>query len=115
MLHNKISKGSNMRWEGSRIMLPEHVEALRKLKEEHKKVPKPELEEQELQEIGIVVMDSLNYELQISLSYWNDGFYKDVVGVIDRVDMQSKRIKIRLNDDDFEFVDIDCLKSVERL
>jgi hypothetical protein len=111
---NKIAKGSNMRWEGSRMMLPEHVEALKKLKEDNKKIPKHELDEQELEEIGIVVMDSLNHELEVLVTYWKDGFYHELVGTIDKVDMQTKRIKLRMGDE-YEYINIDCLKSVERL
>ncbi|WP_332696341.1 hypothetical protein [Halalkalibacter lacteus] len=45
MLQNKVSNGSNMRWEGSRIMLPEHAEQLKRLKFEQQKVVKHQLEE----------------------------------------------------------------------
>ncbi|WP_332634679.1 YolD-like family protein [Halalkalibacter flavus] len=55
---NKVTKGSNMRWEGSRMMLPEHVEGLQHQKEEKTKVPRHELDEQELQEVGTVIMNS---------------------------------------------------------
>jgi hypothetical protein len=112
---NKIAIGSNMRWEGSRIMLPEHVEELRKRKEEQKKVPKHELDEQELQEIGFVVMDSLKHELEVVLTYWRDGFYHDLNGIIDRVDIQTKRVRLRLHDDNIEYIGIGCLKNVERV
>jgi hypothetical protein len=102
-----------MRWEGSRIMLPEHVEELRKRKADQKKLPKHELDEQELQEIGIVIMDSLNHELEVVVSYWNNGFYRELIGIVDKVDMQTNRIKLRINDY-FEYIDIDCLKNVDR-
>jgi hypothetical protein len=111
---NKLTVGSNMRWESSRMMLPEHVEALHKHKFEQKKVPKHELDEQELQEIGIVVMDSLKHELEVMITYWQDGFYKELIGIVDKVDTQTKRVKLRL-DDDFTYIGFDCLKSVERI
>ncbi|WP_332697079.1 hypothetical protein [Halalkalibacter lacteus] len=47
-------------------------------------------------------------------SYWNNGFYNELVGVVDKVDILANRIKLRFGDD-FEYNAIDCLKSVERL
>ena len=47
------------------MMLPEHVARLRQGKEEQKKIEKHELDEQELIELGYVVMDSLNHELDL--------------------------------------------------
>ena len=113
MRMNKLSPGSNMRWESSRMMLPEHVARLRQRKEEQKKVEKHELDDQELIELGYVVMDSLNHELDVRVIYWENGFYKEVYGVVDRVDMQLKYIKLRI-DEEFIYIKIDCLKSVER-
>ncbi|ASV67561.1 YolD-like family protein [Cytobacillus kochii] len=37
---------------------------------------KPELDEQELQEIQIITMESLNYTLTIKMTIWVDGFTK---------------------------------------
>ena len=110
----KLTPGSNLRWESSRMMLPEHIERIRQRKEEQKKVEKPELDEQELIELGYVVMDSLNHELDVRVVYWEEGFYKEVFAVVDRVDMQTKRMKLRM-DEGFICIDIACLKSVERV
>ncbi|WP_332632547.1 YolD-like family protein [Halalkalibacter flavus] len=111
---NKATKGSNMMCESSRMMLPEHVEALRHRKEEQKKLPKHELDEQELEEISIVIMDSLKYKLEVKITYWKEGYYREMIGVVDLVDVQTKKIKPRV-DDDIEYLFIDCLKQVERL
>jgi len=113
VLMNKVTKGSNMMWEGSRIMLPEHIAALRHRKEEQKKLPKPELDEQELQEIGIVIMESLNYEINVLITYWDEGYFREIISVVDKVDLQTKRIKLNI-DDDIKYISIDCLKEVER-
>ncbi|WP_227936024.1 YolD-like family protein [Alkalihalobacillus deserti] len=96
------------------MMLPEHVEAIRHRKEEQEKLPKHELDEQELEEIGLVIMDSLNHALDVCIAYWRDGYYHEIIGVVDRVDMQMKKIKLRI-DDTFEYIRIDCLKAVESI
>ncbi|WP_227939481.1 YolD-like family protein [Alkalihalobacillus deserti] len=104
----------NLLWESSRMFLPEHKQALLLRKEELKKIEKPELDEQELQEIGIIVLDSLKHELNVKITYWSEGFFHELIGIIDKVDLHLKRIKIRM-DEEIDFVAIDCLKSVDRV
>lgn len=111
---NKLSPGYNLRWESSRMMLPEHVAALQHQKAENKKIPKPLLDEQALNEIGIVIMDSLRYTLDIKITYWLDGYFKEVIGTVSKVDMQLKQIKIE-SEDDYLFLFIDNIIASERI
>ncbi len=111
----KVTKGSNKKWEGSRMMLPEHVALIRQRKVDQKKVKKHELDEQELEEIGYVVMDALNHTLEVRVIYWDNWAYHEFVGYVDRVDLQLKQIKFVTDDDEYTYVKIDCLKSVERI
>ncbi len=50
-------------------------------------------------------MDSLKHELDVIVTYWKDGFYHELIDIVDKVDMQTKRIKLRTNDD-IEYVDM---------
>jgi hypothetical protein len=56
----------------------------------------------------------MKHELDVIVIYWRDGFYHKKIGIVEKVDMQAKRIKLRFNND-IEYVDFDCLKCVERL
>lgn len=78
------------------------------------KVEKPSLNEKEFKEIGIVVMDALNHELDVRIVYWEDGYFKEVVGVVDWVDYLEQWMKVYV-DDEVKYIDIDCLKSVDRV
>ncbi|NEU29923.1 YolD-like family protein [bacterium LRH843] len=106
---HKDTPGSNMKWESSRFMMPEHVTALKMQEYERMKVEKPELDEQELQEIGIVVMDALKHELEVSIEYWEDGYYKEIGGIVNLVDMQFRKIKLIVHDNDIIDISFDCL------
>ncbi|WP_088105602.1 YolD-like family protein [Halalkalibacter urbisdiaboli] len=108
-------KRGNLLWESSRMFLPEHKQALLARKETLKKVPKPLLDDQELQEIGYVVMDSLHYTLSIEVEYWEDGFFKVVNGIVNLVDYQMKFIKLETESFGVMKINIDCLRRVERL
>ncbi|WP_053070301.1 YolD-like family protein [Alkalihalobacillus pseudalcaliphilus] len=106
-------KRGNKLWATS-FMLPEHIEALHKLDFESQKVPKPELDEQELFEIGLVIMDSLKHELEIRLTYWQGGFYHEVIGIPDKVDYEETYVELITKDDKLT-IKIDQLKAAERI
>lgn len=91
---NKLTKGSNLRWESSRIMLPEHKEELIKLGKDKEKVPKPILDEQELEQINIDIYNSLNYTMTIKITIWEDGYVKPIEGIVDKIDYVSKTLLI---------------------
>ncbi|MFC0470114.1 YolD-like family protein [Halalkalibacter kiskunsagensis] len=103
----------NLLWESSRMFLPEHKEALLDRKQQLKKVKKPQLDEQELEEIGIIVMDSLKHELNVHVTYWEDGILHNLVGTVDKFDWSSKKLKLKMSEE-IRTIAIDCLKSVAR-
>lgn len=49
---NKLTPNSNLRWESSRMMLPEHVEAINRHNIDKLRIKQPVLDEQEIEEIG---------------------------------------------------------------
>ncbi|GAE34372.1 YolD-like family protein [Halalkalibacter akibai] len=112
-MNEQLQRG-NLLWESSRMFLPEHKQALLQRKEELKKVEKPSLDEQELEEISQIVLDSLKHELDVKVTYWKDGFFRELTGIIDKVDLQLKRIKVKIGEE-IDFIAIDCVKSVVRM
>ncbi|MED1562926.1 YolD-like family protein [Alkalihalobacillus alcalophilus] len=76
------------------MFLPEHKEALLKQKEEEQKVPKPELDEQAFQEIGLVILDALNHTLPVRIDYWTLGNIKQAGGLVDRVNQREQQIHL---------------------
>lgn len=114
MKENKLTSGSNLMWESSRMMLPEHVEAILEYNEEIKKEKKPVLDEQELEQIQIIIMESLQYTVDVKITYLEGGYFEELIGVVSKVDMQLKQIKLETEDDYF-YVFINCIVAVERL
>ncbi|MEK4148996.1 YolD-like family protein [Robertmurraya sp. FSL W8-0741] len=76
------------------MMLPEHKELLIKMGKDKEKVPKPVLDEQELEQINIDIYNSLNYTMPMRLTLWDDGYFKDIEGVIDKIDYVTKTLLI---------------------
>lgn len=98
----------NKMYEGGRIMLPEHLQGLRDLKERQKQDPKPDLSEEDFTDLGYAVTDAVALEALVTVKYWEDGYYSDREGIIYNVDMQLRQLK--LNDD---WLKIDQIKTVE--
>lgn len=109
---NKLSEGYNIMWESSRIMLPEHVEALHELAREEKKQPKPFIDEQEWEEFSQLINEAIHYNKKIIVTKWDDGHFYDVAGYVNNVDFQLKRIRINIDEIDVDFVRFDEIVNV---
>ncbi|MFK3938956.1 YolD-like family protein [Alkalihalobacillus sp. NPDC078783] len=103
----------NLTWEGSRMMLPEHKEAIRLSNERDYRKEKHELDPNELQEIGYVVMDALNHTKSVVINYWRDWEYHNVVCCIGSVSRDQKQIKVEMDDGEIEYIAVDCLRSIQ--
>lgn len=62
----------NLTWAGSKMMLPEYKAQILESNERDKRIEKHELDPDELQEIGYVAMDALNYTKNVQIDYWRD-------------------------------------------
>src|SRR5687768_15817646 len=94
MKENKLTVGSNLRWESSRMMLPEHVGALLGHNRQVKETIKPELDQKEIEAFMRAICDSMSNHKVIEISLFDD--YEDlkVVGVVDIIDQYLKRVKV---------------------
>lgn len=108
-----LQRGNKL-WE-MRFILPEHKAALLHLNDVEKEVPCPDLDEQELAEIGIVVMDALRHELTVHIVYWEKGFLKNLDATVQNVDQQTNRIKLLVGEDEVKYIHVKQLKTVDRL
>ncbi|WP_062052316.1 YolD-like family protein [Bacillus sp. JCM 19034] len=105
----KLQRGNKL-WH-MKFVLPEHDIALKHWHAAQDKISKPTLDEQELAEIGHIVMDSLRHELEVKIIYWVNGGFDEIIGVVDHVDQYEKYIKVRA-EDDILTINVDCLISV---
>ncbi|MFV8830522.1 YolD-like family protein [Alkalihalobacterium sp. APHAB7] len=82
----------NIKW--TALMLPEHVGMLRQWAADLDKVPRPELDEQEWQEFEITIRDAMSENNALTIKYWENGYYKTLVGRVHYVDMNGKQFRI---------------------
>ncbi|MBM7837844.1 hypothetical protein JOC54_001075 [Alkalihalobacillus xiaoxiensis] len=108
----------NLLWEGSRMMLPEHKEALIKLEASEWKVElHGELDDEQWWEIGEIVLDAFKHTTTVKVNYWDDGFYKDLECYIHKVDNDNKRIRVEYgpaNDSLREWIPMRVIYDVQR-
>lgn len=95
MKQNMLSPGSNMRWESSRMMLPEHVEALRARKYEQLKVEKPALDEQQIQDFEMLIQQSYECKFALAFELYDDGFFREIEGVVSHINPQRKLLHVK--------------------
>ncbi len=77
---NKLSEGSNLIWESSRMMLPEHKARIR----EHDLTPPPQvrpiLSEDQLTEINRRLSITINTKAYVTLTYYKNKQHLSVTG-----------------------------------
>jgi hypothetical protein len=103
-----------MKWHAA-LMQPEHIKLLREQEKVDSYDKKPELDEQEYEQLGIVAMESLHYTHPIKITFWQNGFFKVIIGIILQVDFLQKELKVELLNDDKVIILIDSIKSIERV
>lgn len=91
---NKLTRGSNLRWESTRMMLPEHREDIIKHRKELHIQSRPILDDQELQEISSAVYSSFIQRTPISLILYSEYESRTVTGIVLRVDSTEHQIRI---------------------
>ncbi len=95
------------------MMLPEHKEQIRQSNEKDHRIEKHELDPDELERLGQVVMDSLHYTKSVSITYWHQWEYHEVTGIIAQVSKDQKQVKLELENSEVIYIAVDCLRWVE--
>jgi hypothetical protein len=87
-------KRGNMLWEGSRMFLPEHKQALNRRQKQQQKISKPVLDEQQLAQINETICEAMAENRTLSFMYYDKGEYNLLTGNIDYIDEANKELRI---------------------
>lgn len=96
-------------WESSRMMLPEHKEAIQAWRRRQDRRSRPELDEQEWEKIDAALNWSLRTGEPVAVRVYDPYEDQIVTGVVERVDQAARRIKV-----DGEWFAIDDIIGVDR-
>ncbi|WP_025686519.1 YolD-like family protein [Paenibacillus maysiensis] len=98
-------------WESSRIILPEHKEAYLKLMTDRQRRGKPELDEQEVQLIEQVLIDSYNSRTAVTLLVFSPFDDEELTGVVTSINTGRREVKLSRGEDDFSWVKLEDIIS----
>lgn len=102
MKANKLTPGSNLLWESSRMMLPEHVEALNKFAVESKKKVRPTFDQQHLEQVERMVQQYINSGVNLAIVIFGEYENKEYDAIITKYDPQLRRMKLEWVEGDEE-------------
>ncbi|MFJ5622019.1 YolD-like family protein [Peribacillus loiseleuriae] len=71
------------------------------------------LEEQVYKQIGIAVMESLNYTLPVRIIFWQADNLVNNIGIVSKVDRKMKYLILDLLSGEIK-IELDCIIAVER-
>ncbi|TPE68964.1 YolD-like family protein [Halalkalibacterium halodurans] len=108
---NKLTPGYNLRWESSRMMLPEHVEALHTYRRQSQKQAKPEMDQQTLDELSSVIQASYHKRKPVRLTVFDTYENKQIVGVVTSIDRVLEKLKFE-HDQEFEWIHFNVIMDV---
>jgi hypothetical protein len=94
----KKLEGNGM-WESSRMMLPEHREAIVEQNRHIKDFPRPTLDEQEIVFVNEAIQRSIYAKCLISLKVYDFNSYREVTGTVVRMDYQLKQVKFDMGEE----------------
>ncbi|WP_128895068.1 YolD-like family protein [Longirhabdus pacifica] len=95
-MNNKLTVGENLRWEASRMMLPEHREALLQQQRKGKVKKRPEVCEEEQEQIGIALYESMWTGKEVTLTLFQElGDDTVLEGVVMKINATTRLIHMK--------------------
>lgn len=88
---NHLKRG-NLLWEGSRMILPEHREALREHRRDSFRQTRPVLDDQQREQIDRAIRYSYANHAPIEIAVFGDFGNVRMTGIVTRIDRDSLRI-----------------------
>lgn len=91
-MSNKLS--GNILWESSRMMLPEHKEAINRFNQSLQTRKRAQLDEQEQELINRALQQSLRHRIALTIHMYDPYEQLSIIGVVDRIDKQLQRFMV---------------------
>ncbi len=93
-MKNKLTPGSNLLWESSRMMLPEHKALLREHEARRTKKNRPNYDEQFLTQFVYQIEMAFAENRIVELTYYEDEAYHECTGKITAINREKQQIEI---------------------
>lgn len=100
-------------YESMRMIIPQHREAALKQDREEQRKVKPILDEQEIQQIERVIIDSFNRGTLITLTLFHPFDDVEIQGVVTVINTNLREIKLSTEIDEWEWIQIKDIIAAE--
>lgn len=87
-----IRDRGNIKW--TAMMLPEHVKLLRDWAKEDEFETKPELDEQQLEQMNEVICEAMAHGVELSITYFERTHHLTVRGTIHYIDEIQQKLRV---------------------
>jgi hypothetical protein len=87
-----IRDRGNIKW--TSMMLPEHVKLLRDWAKEDEFETKPELDEQQFDQMNEVIGEAMTYGTELSITYFDQTSHHTIKGTIHYVDEVYQKLRV---------------------
>lgn len=96
------------------MMLLEHVAAVKEEIVNSKKIIKPSLDEEKLIDIDTLIQESIEYNMLLQFSLYNNGFINTLIGHTIYVDHLKNQLRIQDENSKIHYLDFQTLVDVDR-
>ncbi|MNP16741.1 YolD-like protein [compost metagenome] len=97
----------------SRMMLPEHKEAILRKNREPLMRSKPALDGQELELIERTLAESYHDHRSVKMQLFDEFEQEEVCGIVTAVQTYRREIKVHLPDGDYRWIPLNCILSAD--
>lgn len=104
---------NNGLWESSRMIIPQHKEALLKHQREQHRNERPELDEQAMIDISQLLERSMLERDVIGLELYDPFERQTVRGIVVDIDMIGRRIRLRAEDGERYWIKVEDILNID--
>ncbi|QDI92266.1 YolD-like family protein [Salicibibacter halophilus] len=110
---NKLTPGSNLRWESSRMILPEHREQWLRYRSSQQKSAPPLLDEQRWAEMEWTLRQAMEEGAPLTFTYWEEGEIREQRGMCYFIDHTLGRFHVQAADDERYYLPFSVIVDIE--
>ncbi|QJC96287.1 putative phage origin proteib YozL [Bacillus mojavensis] len=86
------------------MMLPEHLTQLKQDLLDASKIEKPSLDAQQIEEMDIIVSEALEFNKELVLKLFNNGFVENVTGRVHYINFEQQKLHVKDQNDNTVYI-----------
>lgn len=98
----------------SAIMLPDHVEALKKAIIDENRIEKPKLDEQAIEEFELVICEAMEFNRTLIIEFYDNGFLNTIIGTVHYINHMDNKMIIQERNDSYRHIPFNQLVNIHQ-